>query len=1044
MNIVRIFSLFAYALALLPLGMSWDFLLSLSALDDYSTVDQALIQQAAFCVLLTTVFAFLVYKYSGPVAAQFRTRIRTIHTDQAVNGEDIPSAPWLMVLPVAVLLLIGCALAGSVLALFIPEIITVPVSAVLGYPVEKTPLWLNTEQTLQSVIPSYSLVRDGVAYPLQPWFTAAVTATAAYLLLLAALSVYSTLERQNSIQAVSHRTASRKPESFFSGWVSTLRMPLYPTAVPVLLLWLLASDGAFRNDAFLQTIAVTQGTEHLLSDHDNTQDMEPEQQTIADDSVLNEDSEPEAETETPAEDSSRNTLTNIQPEAAPVNDRASEQAAGTTNPASQERVANKYLLTFSDGTRKKDVRLYKNRRELRVLNKVTGEEFFEPEFFSDNEKKWYGIEFSDGEQLTPKDIEALVLRPVYERTVSISDGYNPIKDHDYFELYKAYVHPVRRIFMRQDIQPSDVYLKREEYELVIYFHNEVTEITAMRFFIGESYLLHDIEFYDGTVWDVDYIRKAVIKPTDQRDDITGYATNDVLRGLGGDDYIDGQSGDDVLYGDEGDDQLFGRGGNDILHGGPGTDRMNGGGGSDVYLVGPGDGLNIISNHDETPGRYDVLRFMEGISPASVSIKQNNKSLIIELDGVEIVRVGSFLEGRSTEIDAIEFYDGTKWDLNHIKKEMLKGTDKKDVIRGTYSDDQIDGLAGDDVIWGEAGNDTLLGGPGSDTLWGRLGNDVLNGGPDNDTLKGDEGNDILRGGPGKDYLEGDEGNDVYLVGPGDGITKINNHDRGPGRYDVLRFIDGISPSMVTLKRNKSNLIIDLSGGEQVVVENHFTDSRYLLNAIGFEDGTVWTADYIEQELRKASDQNDQLFGSEKDDRFDGLAGDDYINGGKGDDILDGGSGNDTLEGDDGNDTLFGGPGDDQLSGGDGDDILRGGPGADTLIGERGNDVYLIGSGDELTVIKQSDSRYGQRDVIRFMENILPESVSMVRNDNNLIVKVKNSEQVVVEKYFSSHNYAVSAIEFHDGTLWELDYENMKKTTPNEFRRMPNAYKWSSGD
>src|SRR5690606_32245188 len=128
----------------------------------------------------------------------------------------------------------------------------------------------------------------------------------------------------------------------------------------------------------------------------------------------------------------------------------------------------------------------------------------------------------------------------------------------------------------------------------------------------------------------------------------------------------------------------------------------------------------------------------------------------------------------------------------------------------------------------------------------------------------------------------------------------------------------------------------------------------------------------------------------------------------------------------------------------DDILRGGPGVDTLIGGRGNDVYLIGSGDELTVIKQSASRYSQRDVIRFMENILPESVSMVRNDNNLIVKVKNSEQVVVEKYSSSHNYAVSAMEFHNRNVWEVDYENMKNTTADECRRMPNAYKWSSGD
>src|SRR5690606_22653050 len=152
---------------------------------------------------------------------------------------------------------------------------------------------------------------------------------------------------------------------------------------------------------------------------------------------------------------------------------------------------------------------------------------------------------------------------------------------------------------------------------------------------------------------------------------------DVLRGLGGNDYIDGQSGDDVLYGDEGDDQLFGRGGNDILHGGPGADRMDGGGGSGVYLVWPGDGLNIISNHHDSRGRYDLLRVLGGIGPASVSNKQMNKNLIIEPDRVEIVRDGSFPEGRSTKLDEGEVYAGTKWDLTHIKKEMPKATDKED-------------------------------------------------------------------------------------------------------------------------------------------------------------------------------------------------------------------------------------------------------------------------------------------------------------------------------------------------------------------------------
>ncbi|OYW52224.1 MAG: hypothetical protein B7Y80_20890 [Hyphomicrobium sp. 32-62-53] len=68
-------------------------------------------------------------------------------------------------------------------------------------------------------------------------------------------------------------------------------------------------------------------------------------------------------------------------------------------------------------------------------------------------------------------------------------------------------------------------------------------------------------------------------------------------------------------------------------------------------------------------------------------------------------------------------------------------------------------------------------------------------------------------------------------------------------------------------------------------------------------------------------NDTLNGTAGPDVINGLGGNDTLNGNAGDDVLDGGTGNDTLNGGNGSDTLIGGAGRDIMTGGLGSDIFR---------------------------------------------------------------------------------------------------------------------------
>ena len=311
---------------------------------------------------------------------------------------------------------------------------------------------------------------------------------------------------------------------------------------------------------------------------------------------------------------------------------------------------------------------------------------------------------------------------------------------------------------------------------------------------------------------------------DGNDKLYGEDGDDTLNGGDGDDRLSGGNGDDTLNGGDGRDYLYGEGGDDTLRGGAGNGgtTLDGGAGNDTYLFGTGDGNTIIRNHDTGAGRNDVLRFLEGIAASDITARRRRNDLRLTIGSTgEVITVSGYFLGDGaggSALNAIEFADGTSWDVDTVKAKALQGTDGNDGIIGFASDDVINGGDGrdylygrdgddtlnggngDDNIWGQGGDDTLNGGDGLDQLYGGADNDTLNGGAGRDTLSGENGDDTLRGGAGDgDSLNGGAGNDTYLFGTGDGNTSIRNHDTGADRNDVLRFLEGIAASDVTASR-----------------------------------------------------------------------------------------------------------------------------------------------------------------------------------------------------------------------------------------------------
>lgn len=173
-----------------------------------------------------------------------------------------------------------------------------------------------------------------------------------------------------------------------------------------------------------------------------------------------------------------------------------------------------------------------------------------------------------------------------------------------------------------------------------------------------------------------------------RDIINGGSGKDTLYGGAGDDILNGDAGDDILFGDEGNDilnggsgkdTLYGGAGDDILAGGTGNDILYGGAGNDTYMFNRYDGQDILRGDYGSNLETNTLRFGEKITADQITVKRSGQyDLLLTLNGTtDSILVEKFFSsngpnGSYNPLQAVEFDDGTKWDLNELVSRITTG------------------------------------------------------------------------------------------------------------------------------------------------------------------------------------------------------------------------------------------------------------------------------------------------------------------------------------------------------------------------------------
>ena len=577
-------------------------------------------------------------------------------------------------------------------------------------------------------------------------------------------------------------------------------------------------------------------------------------------------------------------------------------------------------------------------------------------------------------------------------------------------------------------------------------------IIVLREILGDDGI-EAITFEDGTIWEPDDL---VLLTSSEDDEVDGTEDADFVAGLAGNDRIEGNGGNDVLYGDHGNDALFGGEGHDYLiggagrddlYGGSGDDRLQGGGsdgndilsgmaGSDIYIYGADDRGVLIFNDDESLNSLDQLLFVDEIVSSDVQFSRDSDDLIINVLATNSTIVvddhfrgfnPAISSGEDT-IDQVVFSDGEILQANDIGRIVQVVSDEGSEIWGYDTDENLLGGIGNDRIWGEGGNDFIDGGDGVDRIYGGTGNDRLLGGSGYDSLYGGQGDDTLVTGEGNIFLSGGDGDDRYLISVNEIDVTIDNDESFSG-FDVIEFQNSFTLDQLEVTRNASHIIIFSSDSAlRLTIRDFYQGSSSSLissstiDEISFFDGEIWTQSDIDSLLRLASEESDYLIGSEFADEINGMGGDDYIRGN---------GGNDTLSGDDGEDDIFGGSNDDILNGGagvdrlfgnDGDDTLSGGIGVDYLVGGAGSDSYLFTFGDGADTISNND--LDSRDVLRFGEHITPDHIFLLRERNDLVVgvsetqRIQDAELITVNSFYSGERYQID-IEFQSsGTRWSV--------------------------
>jgi len=159
------------------------------------------------------------------------------------------------------------------------------------------------------------------------------------------------------------------------------------------------------------------------------------------------------------------------------------------------------------------------------------------------------------------------------------------------------------ILLNSDVTPADVKLEYNDWNLALSINGTNDTLTVNYFFQDPGFEIEQIQFADGTIWDLEEIHHQISIPTDGNNFFMELTRMNILQGLGGDDY------------------LFGGLGDDTLDGGPGNDYLHDVEGANTYIFNRGGGFDWIDvklTTDHISG--DTVVFGEGITPEDLSIQ----------------------------------------------------------------------------------------------------------------------------------------------------------------------------------------------------------------------------------------------------------------------------------------------------------------------------------------------------------------------------------------------------------------------------------------
>ncbi|MEI7474781.1 MAG: calcium-binding protein, partial [bacterium] len=223
--------------------------------------------------------------------------------------------------------------------------------------------------------------------------------------------------------------------------------------------------------------------------------------------------------------------------------------------------------------------------------------------------------------------------------------------------------------------------------------------------------------------------------------------------------------------------------------------------------------------------------------------------------------------------------------------------------------------------------------GSNNISATGGSVIVVGGSQSDLISlNSSGNAVVMAGQGNDTIADYGTNTTYYYSLGDGSDIITD----PDGTDVIKFT-GVNPNNLTFDTigdNHENLLITISDTDKITIQNWVTSLDNQIETFKFDNGSVWTAQTINNILNGGIRPNE------------GTSGNDVINGTANDDIINGFAGNDIINGLDGNDTI------------------DGGVGSDTMVGGLGNDTYIV---DNLGDVVLESSNSGNDKVITNLVN-----------------------------------------------------------------------------